>query len=112
MTLKRTVQSGAMRHQVDVVDRVEAGDGSGGLPTSDDVLETVWCSIDQVREQVIDDFGRIDNVNIYRIRARYSPLIDEDKKLVFGGRVLEILTVEDVLQLGRELDIRAVEGKP
>lgn len=107
----KTTRAGPMRHQIDIMERTETPDGSGGLPTTDSLVETVWASIEQVRERVENEFGRIDDMSVYQIRTRYSSNIDEDKKIEFDGRTFEILSVENVLEIGKDLLIRAVEAK-
>ena len=101
-----------MRHVVDVVDRIEGADGSGGRPLSDVTLETVFASIERKVESVEDEFGRVDTVVVHHIETRYTPNITEDKNLVFDNRELKILSVNNVLEMNRELWIRAVEGTP
>ena len=108
----RTRRAGLMRHRVDVVDRIEGADGSGGRPLTDSSLETVFASIETKVESVEDEFGRIDNIVVHHIETRYTANINEDKKLVFNGRDFKILSVNNVLEMNRELLIRAVEARP
>lgn len=103
-----------MRHQIDVVDRVEGDDGAGGRPFTDSVLETVFASIKTQIEKVEDEFGRVDYIQVHHIETRYTSNITHDKKLVFqpSGREFKILSVDNVDEVNREMLIRAVERKP
>lgn len=103
------VTAGELRHVVTVEQRSTARNADGSLVNSWSTVATIRCKIwaksGKENEQSKKETGTMP----VRFFARYVSGITTGQRLVFGSRYFDIITVVNVGELNRELDITADE---
>lgn len=103
------MRSGLLRHQVDIQSMTSTSDGMGGWTEEWATLSTVRAAIWPKRmvEQVEGE-KRTANIT-HQVRVRYLDGIDEVCRVVFGGRIFEVISVINPEERNKYLDLMCEE---
>jgi SPP1 family predicted phage head-tail adaptor len=103
------VAAGELRHLVSVeekgVTRGSMGEVVEAWVEVDAIRCKIWAKSGKEAEETRKETGRVP-VKFY---ARYTPGITTGHRLTFGSRIFDIITVVNVGELNRELEITAEE---
>lgn len=86
--------SGILKHRVTILNRREATDSKFGLDAAGiefAPVATVWASVDWVKGKQAMNAGALDVYGVIMIRMRYNSVITERSRIVYGGKVYQIL---------------------
>ena len=102
-------RSGEMRHPVAVQARTtNKGDGGEPLDTWTTVF-TIRCRVWPVKGKESEESRRETGKLMCRFFTRYQAGITIGMRLVFNGRYFDIISAANVGEMGRELEITAME---
>lgn len=79
------------------------------LPGWDDVA-TVWASIEPISSRELMASQQVQGEVTHRIRTRYRAGLTAANRIMFKGRVFDMQTPINPLELGASLEILAKEG--
>jgi SPP1 family predicted phage head-tail adaptor len=96
---------------VTVESMTRTSDGMGGWTEEWSILATVRAAIwpKKMVEQV--ETGKRTATVTHQIRVRYLDGIDEECRVVFGDRIFEVISVLNVEERNRTLDLMCEEAK-
>ncbi len=103
------MQAGRMRHRIKIQSPVEARNGVGEIITTWATLATVWASVEPLRGREFFDAEQMQAEVSTRVRMRYYPGITAQMRVLWGSRVLEIVTPIDVNERHKELQLMCRE---
>ena len=101
-----------LRHRVDVQTETRTSDGQGGYTASwATASASVPAAIDpiQARQQFINASVGVDATHVIKMRADVT--VDEKQRILWGSRVFEILTIEEINENGELLFITTKERR-
>ena len=89
-----------LRHRVTIQRSTPTYDGEGGYVDAWADVATVWAAVDPIRAQQLGDYAStgVEATHIIQMRAEADVL--ERDQLVFGSRVFEVLTIENIQERG------------
>jgi len=108
---KKTLSS-VLRHRVDIQTATRSSDSEGGVSTSwATVTAGVPASVDpiQARQQFQNRSVNVDATHIIKMRADVS--LVETQQILWGSRVFEILTVENITEISEMYYITTKERR-
>jgi len=104
------MQGGQLRSQITIQQRSQAQDDFGGLgQTWVDFIKT-RCFAVPTGAQEREVGGAIRALQRYTFTIRYQPGITAAHRILFEGRIFDIIGLNDVESRHRQIDINAVEG--
>ncbi len=105
------IHAGALRHRVDIQNRIAARGVQGGFTYTWSLLRTVWASVSPKtgNEYFFSDAVRANASHFITIRAQTETLTP-DMRLVFGTRVFNIISVLLVDEIKHQVTIAAIES--
>lgn len=98
-----SIEPGRMRHHIVIQHRVALPDGQGGRST---VLTTVaepWASIDTTNGSLGYKYARLYPDTTHLFTVRYDANIQPNGIVLLGTRHFEILSVQNVNELNKEM---------
>jgi SPP1 family predicted phage head-tail adaptor len=101
-----------LRHRVDVQTETRTGDGQGGYTAGwATASANVPAAIDpiQARQQFINASVGVDATHVFKMRADVT--VAETQRILWGSRVFEILTIENINENGELLFITTKERR-
>ncbi len=90
------VRSGKLRHEIQIQDNTQGSDGAGGKPDNWATVGTVWASINRVKETEELNAGMLQNVITHEIKIRFFSGITVSHRILFGSRIFEIISINDM----------------
>ncbi len=105
------IKAGRLRHKVTIEECVQTEDGQGGRSTEFFPVGRVFVSIRQATSLEVFNAGRQNNIVTHMIQARFTRLIDEKARLIFGTRIFNIVSIDNRDEVNRELMISAREAR-
>ena len=105
------IKAGKLRHKVTIEECVQTEDGQGGRSTEFFPVGRVFVSIRQATSEEVFNAGRQNNVITHMIKARFTRLIDEKARLIFKSRIFNVVSVDNLNEISRELEISVREAK-
>jgi|WetSurMetagenome_2_1015567.scaffolds.fasta_scaffold207254_3 SPP1 family predicted phage head-tail adaptor len=96
----RKTSATVMRHYVEIQAVTRTNDGEGGVTVSWSTSATVAASVDPIK--AIQQFNyksvNVDATHLIKIRGEIT--INEKNRILWGSRIFEILTIEDINENG------------
>lgn len=86
--------SGFLKYRVTILNRREATDSKFGLDAAGiefTPVATVWASVDWAKGKQAMNAGALDVYGVIMIRMRWNSVITERSRIVYGGKVYQIL---------------------
>jgi len=101
-----------LRHRVTVKTCGRTADGEGGFTRAYSTAGTYWASISPIRATQVWEYRSINVEATHLVSLRGAATIGETDQIVYGTRVFEVLTVEniqerDVVQVCTCKEVRA-----
>ena len=109
------MKAGLMRHRVTIQQPTLLPDGMGGGTYTWSNVATVWANVTttnpasslNIEEQTSDQFR---SVQYYIVVMRYRGNLQTNMRLIYRGRVLQILSIVDINERQWELRLYCREG--
>lgn len=104
--------STVLRHRVNVQTETRTSDGQGGYTaTWTTASANVPAAIDpiQARQQFINASVGVDATHVFKMRADIT--VNEKQRILWGIRTFEILTIENINEVGELLFITTKERR-
>ena len=102
------MKAGELRTRVVIEEPVRVGSGTGGRVDWRTVAPA-WADIRPIRSTDRNQEGHFQTVKLARVTIRYRPGIKSKMRVKLGARVLEIVSVIDVDERHRQLDLLCEE---
>ena len=96
---KKTLSSEA-KHRVVIQTKSSVSDGEGGFTETYTGTATTWAAISPIRANQQMEYRSIGVDATHLIKLRGNVSINEADRVVFGSRVFEVLTVENIQERG------------
>jgi head-tail adaptor len=89
-----------MRHYVEIQSATRASDAEGGVSNTWATSSYTFASIDpiQARQQYLYNSVNVDATHLIKMRGGVT--IDEKNRIKWNIRIFEILTIEDINEMG------------
>jgi SPP1 family predicted phage head-tail adaptor len=105
------VRSGALRKRVTIQRRSDSVDEYGGQSVAWNDVATVWASLSPTGGKEEPQSGMVRAVASFNIQMRYFAGLTPKDRLVYNGRIFDIVNINDVDERHREYEITAREGQ-
>ena len=102
------MRAGDLRTRVEIQQPVRTGSGTGGR-TEWVTVAPAWADVRPIRSTDRTAEGHFQTVRLARVSIRYRPGVKSKMRVVIGSRVLEIVSVIDVDERHRQLDLLCEE---
>lgn len=103
------MQAGWLRHRIKIQKLTETRSASGQVNRDWEDYLSAWASIEPLRGREYLQGKQADASVDHRIRMRYRSGITPDMQVVFGSRKFEIVSVINVIEGNRELNLMCRE---
>lgn len=105
------MRSGTLRKRITIQRRSQSVDEYGGQSGAWQDLATVWGSFEPTGGKEDAQSGQVRAVATFKIGLRYFAGLTAADRLVYNGRIFDIVNINDIEELHREFDITAREGQ-
>ena len=103
------MRAGLLRERIDLLRPVTTIGDEWGQATNWQTEYTGWAEVTPVAGAEKASTTAVQASVGYDIRIRFAPDVASDWRIVWRGRLLDIVSVFDPTRRGRELEIKAVE---
>ncbi len=103
------MQSGKLRHQIQIHVKTETRGASGGVIKTPARIGKVWASIAPLRTSETFAAQAVQSTVTHRITIRHFEGLTTDHRIVFGTRNFEINSVRNIDERNRMMEVMAVE---
>lgn len=104
------MRNGALRHRVQLQARSATQDGAGGQANTWTTTCWLWAQVSPSGGLEKEAGGAFRGKTLHNVKMRYRPDITPAARLVFRGRYFNIVSVNDVDERKRDLDMICEEG--
>lgn len=106
------MRAGLLRHRIEVQAATEAEDVHGGHSETWIPADTIWGSIEPLKGEELLEAQAVDVRVTHRVRMRYQPSggLTAKKRLKFGTRIFNIISVLNTEERNWELTALCVES--
>lgn len=109
MSQMHRARAGKLRHPVDLEVLSQVSDGVGGQTETYTLLARVWASIMHAGETEKLNAGMQQNVITHNIRIRRCAGLSVSDRVVFGTRIFEIVSINNVEERDYMQDLQCLE---
>jgi SPP1 family predicted phage head-tail adaptor len=88
------------RNRVTIQSNTPVSDGQGGFAEAWSTIGPVWAAVNPIRATQQSEYKSIGVDATHLIKIRGAVSIAEKNRIVWGARVFEVLTVEDLQERG------------
>jgi SPP1 family predicted phage head-tail adaptor len=99
------------RHYITIQQVGNTTDGDGGFTDNWSDLSSVWAAIYPIRAQQLFQYKSINVDATHIIKVRGETTILEENRIMWGSRIFEILTIENIQERGIEKVITCKEQR-
>ena len=105
------MRAGLLRHRIEIQSPIPGQDSYGGYDeTTWTYVATVWAAIEPLKGKEYWDAQQVNAESDIRVRIRYRPGISPENRILAGSRVLNIQSVIQPLEGGREIQLLCREA--
>lgn len=105
------MRAGALRHRVRIQTRSATADNYGEPAQTWTTTHTdVPASVEPLSGREMITAAAVQSAITHRVRMRYAAGVDAAARVLFGTRVLDVQSVINVDERGRELELMCTEG--
>ena len=101
---------GAMRHRVQIVNKIRTDDGYGGFTETTTTIATVWADVRQLSSGEVFRRQHLDDSATHSIRIRYRTDVTTEQQIIYAGRTFAIRATKDEDERHRFLVLTCEEG--
>lgn len=105
------MRSGAMKKRVTIQRRSEVVDEYGSQQIAWTDIATVWAALIPNGGREAPQSGMVRAVGDFTIMMRYFKGLTPRDRLVYNGRILDIININDLNEMHRDFEIMAREGQ-
>jgi SPP1 family predicted phage head-tail adaptor len=108
------MRAGSLRHRIQLQARTSGQSGGGEIVATYATMATVHASIEPISARDFVRGAQVQGLVSHVIRCRWTRQFtpDQTSRVLFGQRVFNIVSVRDVTERQRELEIMAMEANP
>lgn len=107
---KKCICAGDLRHLVQVQEQVTVSDGGGGSTLNWNTVFEAWADIQPANAYERAVAMQLTHQITHKITMRYDDRIDAKKRILFNGRLFNIVEVLNKEERNIWLQIKAIEG--
>lgn len=107
----KSITVGKLNKRITFIERGEILDEMGQAKQGFKDYKTVWATVKALRGGEYYEAQKIRPEMTYKVTTRYHAGITNDMRIRYNGKMLEILTVDNVDEANTMLEIQAVEYK-
>lgn len=100
---------GDLRHRVTLQKYVETTDEDGFITQTWQNIATVWASVENLYGREYWEAAAIQKENTVKFTIRYRADIDQTMRIVFGGKIYNIVSVDNIKYRNKLIEIKARE---
>lgn len=104
------MRAGRLRHRVTVEQPSVADDGYGGQARSWSAFATVWASVEPLQGHEYFQAQQAQATVTHKVTMRHLDGVTHDMRVKLGSRALNIVSVIDTEERGRELVLMCEEA--
>lgn len=105
----QSITVGKLNKRITFVERGEIEDEIGQIKQGFRDVRTVWATVKALRGGEYYEAQKLRPETTYKITTRYHAGITPDMMIRYNGKLMEILTVQNVSEANTMLEIQAVE---
>lgn len=102
------MKAGDLRTRIEIQQPVRVGSGTGGR-VDWVTFAPAWADVKPIRSTDRTDDGHFQAIRLARVTIRYLPGVKSKMRVKLGSRTLEIVSVIDVDERHRQLDLLCEE---
>lgn len=103
------MRAGRLRHRLTFMSPIQVPDGMGAVTESHATAAVVWGSLEPLRGKEYFESQAINSEITGRVVIRYLGVINPVMIITFAGRTFEIISIINVEEKNRELQIMVKE---
>lgn len=108
-TKAKIVDVTAMRSRLELQSPVEAPDAYGQPTKTWVTLRSCWAQLSMITGQEQVNAGQMKATATHQVMTRYTGDVDPSMRLIYNGRVFNILVVNNIDELNLQYQIMATE---
>lgn len=97
------MKAGDLRHKVQIQNPTEATDSQGGAEFTWATVATVWAAIEPLSSREQSYRSEIQEIATHKVTMRYTALVTSRSRILFGSRVLDIVSRVSAEERGEQL---------
>lgn len=97
------MKAGDLRHKVQIQTPTEATDSQGGAEFTWATVASVWAAIEPLSSREQSYQATIQVVATHRVTLRYTALLTNRSRLLYGARIFEIISRVNAEERGEQL---------
>ena len=105
----KTVRIGGLRHHIAIQEPTETQDDRGAVTVTWETIRECRAWVEPMRGQALYESFQVHGRVTHRVRLRYWSELDDTMRILFGTRVLNILSVINVGERNVEMEITCAE---
>lgn len=110
--MARRTLIGELRHRIEIQSSSEAADSFGQDVRTWSTYATVWASVEMSSGSEIQVGSSQQALSPYRVIIRYRGDVRPSHRIIYGSRILEVVSVMDVTGYGTHETISCIESTP
>jgi len=103
------MRAGKLRHRVIFKASSAVKDGYGAETLTWTTYATVWAAIEPISGREMIQADQMQAETTIRVRVRYNASVEPEHRIYFGTRVLEIVSVINLTERNRHLELLCKE---
>ncbi len=103
------MRAGRLRHRLSLQSPTFTNTSVGTITTTWGTAATIWGSVEPLRGREFYDSALINSDITSRIVVRYTSDIEPNYKIVFGTRTFLIVSIIDIDERNKEMDLMVTE---
>jgi SPP1 family predicted phage head-tail adaptor len=96
---KKTLST-ELKKRVQIQTKASVSDGEGGFTDTYTTSATVWAGISPIRATQQAEYKSINVDATHLVKLRGAVYVNELDRIVYGARIFEILTIENIQERG------------
>lgn len=97
------MKAGDLRHKVQIQNPSETGDSQGGAEFTWTTAGSAWAAIEPLSSREQSYQATIQISATHKVTMRYTPLVTNRSRLLYGARVFEIISRVNSEERGEQL---------
>ena len=103
------MRAGQLRHMVTVQEKTRVSDGMGAATETWSTFADVWAGIWPITAGEQIDNQQIEHQLTHRVQIRYLADLKSSMRVLFGSRILEIVSIINPDERNQRLDLLCTE---
>jgi len=101
--------AGELRYRITLQKKIDITDNEGFTKPDWDDVATVWAAVENLHGREYWEAAAIQAENTVKFTIRYRPDVDQTMRIIFRGKVYNILSVDNIKYRNEFIEIKARE---